>query len=227
MASGRKCPLTAAALLVCAASFGASFVCADGPPRNRARQVESGTDYTPTALDAYGSGYAFIERAARFNQDAAAAPDTRSRDAALAGARVAYEDALRAFEQAARLDARMYEAHTYIGYARRKLGQYDRALEAYAAALELKPDYVRAIEYQGEAFLGLDRFEQAKFNYQRLYALDGEQASKLLAAMRRWADMRAREPGSVSLEVIAAAEKWLKAQPHTDVGQVASGETPW
>src|SRR5690606_26827775 len=241
MTGGCKHRAAVTVLLACVAGCVSPLVCADGPPRNRARQLEPETEYGPSASEAYGTGYAFIERAARFEQDAAAARDARSRNEARAGAKLAYEDALRAMEEAVRHDPRMYEAHThigyarrkhgqhdralaayeaalelkldiadvvvrfdhahtYIGYARRKHGQHDRALAAYEAALELKPDYARAIEYQGEAFLGLDRFEQARFNYQRLYALDHEQANKLLNAMRRWAETRAREPGSVSRE---------------------------
>ncbi|MFO7305530.1 MAG: tetratricopeptide repeat protein [Gammaproteobacteria bacterium] len=226
MTGGCKHRAAVTVLLACVAGCVSPLVCADGPPRNRARQLEPETEYGPSASEAYGTGYAFIERAARFEQDAAAARDARSRNEARAGAKLAYEDALRAMEEAVRHDPRMYEAHTYIGYARRKHGQHDRALAAYEAALELKPDYARAIEYQGEAFLGLDRFEQARFNYQRLYALDHEQANKLLNAMRRWAETRAREPGSVSRETIAAAREWLNAQPHPG-GDTASIDTPW
>lgn len=216
-----------AALLLCIASLVAASVSADGPPRNKARRVESGTEYASNAVDAYGAGYAFIERATRFDQDAAAAENERSRQEAVDGAKQAYEDALRAFEDAVRLDPRMYEAHTYIGYANRKLGRYDRALEAYASALKLKPDYVRAIEYQGETYLGLDRFADAKFNYQRLYALDGEQARKLLAAMRKWLEERDRDPRLVPAEELAAAAQWLSDQPNTSAERIATESTPW
>ncbi len=40
-----------------------------------------------------------------------------------------------------------------MGYATRKLGDVDGALPYYARALALKPDYVQAREYLGEAFL--------------------------------------------------------------------------
>lgn len=214
-------------LLASIASLIASSVFADGPPRNKPRRVEPGTEYSSTALDAYGAGYAFIERATRFDQDAAAAESARARQEAIDGAKQAYEDALRAFEKAVRLDPRMYEAHTYIGYANRKLGRHERALEAYALALKLKPDYVRAIEYQGEAFLGLDRFADAKFNYQRLYALDGEQAQKLLTAMRSWLEERKVDARSVSQDQLAAASEWLNQQPHTRTEKIATEGTPW
>ncbi len=40
-----------------------------------------------------------------------------------------------------------------MGFATRKLGDVDAALPYYARALALKPDYVQAREYLGEAFL--------------------------------------------------------------------------
>lgn len=211
--------------LLCLASVIAPFASADGPPRNNARRVEPGTEYARSALDAYGEGYAFIERATRFEHDADAAEGEQSRQEAIEGAEQSYEDALRAFEEAVRIDPRMYEAHTYIGYANRKLGHYDRALEAYASALTLKHDYVRAIEYQGEAYLGLDRFADAKFNYQRLYALDGEQAQTLLAAMRAWLAERHADARSVSPQELAVAAEWLNGQPETRMEKIAT--TPW
>lgn len=218
-------PLTV--LLLCIVSLVGPSVLADGPPRNQPRRVEPGTEYPSPALEAYGSGYALIERATRLDHDAAAADDERARKEAVEGARQAYEDALRAFEDAVRLDGRMYEAHTYIGYAKRKLGRHEQALEAYRAALRLKPDYARAIEYQGEAYLGLDRFADAKFNYQRLYALDAEQARKLLVAMRKWLHERRLNPGSLSADELSAASEWLNAQPPATLETIAEHDTPW
>jgi tetratricopeptide (TPR) repeat protein len=82
----------------------------------------------------------------------------------------------------------MHEAYTYLGYANRKLGKHAKALEAYAQALRIFPDYPYAIEYQGQALLGLNRLDEARFNYLRLYALSKGQAAKLLQAMRAWVE---------------------------------------
>jgi tetratricopeptide (TPR) repeat protein len=190
-------------------------------------QPESGTAYDTAAQEAYGMGYASIERATRLDHDAAAATQERARETAIRDAAQAYEDALSAFEQAIALEPEMYEALTYIGYANRKLGRYDRSLAAYEAALRLKPDYVRAIEYQGEAFLGLNRFESAKRNYLRLYALDAQQADKLLIAMRRWVEERQQEARGVSDEHLANASAWLATRPSTPVSAQAHESTPW
>ena len=47
-------------------------------------------------------------------------------------------------------DARI---QTYIGYATRKLGNWDKAMGHYTAALTANPDYTVARAYMGEAFL--------------------------------------------------------------------------
>lgn len=199
---------------------------ADAPPQFEPRRnAEAG--YSAAALDAYDRGYVLLERATRFDHDAAEAMTDRARQEAMRGAAEAYQEALDAFEQAVRAEERMYEAHTYIGYANRKLGRYERALSAYARALEIKPDYARAIEYQGEAYLGLDRFEDAKFNYLRLYALDAEQAGKLLDAAARWLAHREQDPRGMSKEALAAAAAWLKARRPAQATARTDADTPW
>jgi tetratricopeptide (TPR) repeat protein len=199
----------------------------DAPPKRIAKPAQATAQYAQVSLDAYGEGYAFIERATRLEHDA---QEIGSRDQTtavlLSQAKLAYEDALAAFERAVRADPRMYEAHTYIGYANRKLGRYDAALSAYATALQLKPDYARAIEYQGEAFLGLNRFTDAKLNYLRLYALDHEQAQKLLAAMHEWFGEIHEGEGVESAELRAEAAAWLATQPKPNA-LASNPQTPW
>ena len=60
------------------------------------------------------------------------------------------------------------DAHNLMGFAYRKLGDYDRALQAYDRALELNPHHRGALEYLGEAYLELDRPELAKGMLDRL-----------------------------------------------------------
>ena len=62
------------------------------------------------------------------------------------------------------------DAHNLMGFAYRKLGDYDRALEEYDRALKLNPHHRGALEYLGEAYLELDRPELAKEMLDRLAA---------------------------------------------------------
>lgn len=140
------------------------------------------------AIEAYNLGYAAVQRADHASAlvEASADPDEKRQSQRTAADQ--YEQARRHFEEAVRLDAYLYEGFTYLGYANRKLGRHSRALAAYEQALQLNPDYSYAIEYQGQAYLGLNRIEEARFNYLRLYALNKGQAKKLLQAMQAWLD---------------------------------------
>ena len=54
------------------------------------------------------------------------------------------------------------DAHNYLGYAYRNLGQYDNAMSHYKEALRLNPKHRGALEYMGEAYLKLDNPAAAK-----------------------------------------------------------------
>lgn len=188
-----------------AAFVAAGAVRADGPGAYRPKESSASAFPEQGAIDAYNEGFAAIELAER--------PET-TQDAA----REAYQAALAKFELAAQRDSSMHEAFTYIGYANRKLGNYPTALDAYQKALRINPDYPHAIEYQGEAFLGLNRLDEARFNYLRLYAIAPTQADKLLDAMQRWvAQNSAKPPAGVDAQTFAA---WVATR--TPVGNTRS-----
>ncbi len=60
------------------------------------------------------------------------------------------------------------DAYNRMGFAARKLGDYDRALALYDKALELNPHHRGALEYLGEAYLELDRPDDAAALLERL-----------------------------------------------------------
>lgn len=61
-------------------------------------------------------------------------------------------------------------AWTRLGYAHRKMGDYERSLDAYGRALSLNPRNRSALEYLGEAYLELGRVREAKILLGRLAA---------------------------------------------------------
>ncbi|MGH6900518.1 MAG: tetratricopeptide repeat protein [Geminicoccaceae bacterium] len=60
------------------------------------------------------------------------------------------------------------DAYNLMGFAYRKLGDYDQALQSYDRALELNPHHRGALEYLGEAYLELDQPQSAKAMLDRL-----------------------------------------------------------
>jgi tetratricopeptide (TPR) repeat protein len=157
------------------------------------------------AIEAYNLGYAAIQRADHATALAEATSDPKEKLQSQRTAQGAYGQARRHFEEAVRLDAYLYEGFTYLGYASRKLGRHAQALKAYQHALELNPDYSYAIEYQAQAYLGLNRIDEARFNYLRLYALNKGQAKKLLQAMQSWLDAhKDAAPAGIDMQSFAA-----------------------
>ena len=61
-------------------------------------------------------------------------------------------------------------ALSFMGYAYRKLGDYDQALAFYGRALDRNPRNRGALEYLGEAYLELGQPEKAKEMLDRLEA---------------------------------------------------------
>ena len=64
-----------------------------------------------------------------------------------------FKRALEWGEKATALDEKYYEAWNLVGFAARKLGDYEKAFAAYDKCLEIKADYAPAREYLGEAWL--------------------------------------------------------------------------
>lgn len=59
-------------------------------------------------------------------------------------------------------------AWSLMGYAERKLGNFEKALANYDEALRLNPHNRGALEYLGEAYLDLDQPERARDMLKRL-----------------------------------------------------------
>lgn len=101
-------------------------------------------------------------------------------------AKAAYTKARAKFDEATRADPKLAQAWNGLGYSSRKLGDYKAALAAYDKAIELRSGYPEATEYRGEAYLGMNRIEDAKQAYLDLFASNRELANKLLESMKAW-----------------------------------------
>lgn len=90
-------------------------------------------------------------------------------------------------QRAIELDSTYHEAWNLVGYASRKLKDYDRALAAYDRCLHLKSDYAPAHEYRGEAYLELGRIDDARKELATLAQLEAHQdAETLQTAIDAW-----------------------------------------
>jgi tetratricopeptide (TPR) repeat protein len=157
----------------------------------------------------YNQGVKLTRKADDARRSADTATDAGKKSKATQEAQEKYTAARAQFEQAVQIDPGMPEAWNYLGYTNRKLGSYDQALVSYDKALALKPNYPDAIEYRGEAYLGMSHLPDAKQAYLDLYASDRKLAQKLLDSMNAWvAAQRAAAGGPPS--GIDDFEQWIR-----------------
>ena len=162
------------------------------------------------ARDAYNDGVRSVKKADKAQQAAAEATDAGKKDKAVHEAHDAYAAALAKFKESTSLDPTQHEAWNYVGYTNRKLGNYDDALAAYDKALAIKPGYPDALEYRGEAYLGLGRVPEAQQAYLDLYAGNRALAGKLLSAMKSWAAAQRTSSSGSSPTNLDELDKWIQ-----------------
>src|SRR5580698_4305981 len=131
------------------------------------------------AKSKYNDGIREVKKADKYQDSAAQLTDAGKKDKALHAAQKEYAEALASFQQAVQYNPQMHEAWNYVGYTNRKLGNYDVALTAYEHALQLYPGYPDALEYRGEAYLGLNRISDAEQTYLDLFAANRALADRL------------------------------------------------
>lgn len=188
--------LVAITLLVAGPTFGAG---GGSMPSGGMSSMDTREPRTPEdqARDQYNSGVRLVEKADKLAADA-------SHQKSVDKAGKAYDNALKKFMRATELNPGMYQAWNYVGYANRKLGNFEAALAAYDRALRLKPDYPEAIEYRGHAYLGLNRLSEAKDAYLSLYSANRQLAAQLLAGMQDWIGAHRENTGGLDVESFAA-----------------------
>lgn len=161
------------------------------------------------AKSAYNQGVRMIKQADKYAKDADEATDQKKKDKATDRAQKQYGKARQYFVTAVKAKPQMHEAWNYVGYTSRKLGEYDNALAAYGEALRLNPTYSEAIEYRGEAYLGLNRIEDAKTAYMTLFKDARPLADQLMAAMQKWVTLRRTDSATVAAADLDAFAQWI------------------
>jgi tetratricopeptide (TPR) repeat protein len=161
------------------------------------------------ATTAYNSGVRLVEKADELNADAARQTDAHKQQKTLDKARENYSTALRKFAKAIEFQSDMYQAWNYLGYSQRKLGNYQDALTAYDRALSIKPGYAEAIEYRGQAYLGLNRLSEAKESYLALYPRNSRLAASLLKGMQEWVGAHRANAAGVDGAMLESFASWV------------------
>lgn len=179
------------------------------------------------AIEHYNKGIEHRDQAWSYAEQAEKSTVEKEREAYRDKARKEYEKALVEQRQAVALDPALFEAYSSMGYAQRKLGYFAEALKSYDRALELNADYMEAVEYRAEAYLGLNRVGEAQRAYELLFRRDPERAELLLLAFEIWV---AQSPKGVAADEVAKVQRWIdgKAAVARELkGTTGAGQKEW
>ena len=180
-------------------------------------------DKASDAIAAYNDGIAARDRAWQFEKELEAAQDAAQKTKLAEKIAKAYKSAVRAQRDAVRNDPKLFQAHAELGYALRKTGDYTAALQSYDRALALQPNYAEAIEYRGEAYLGLNRVIDARDAYLVLFnGGDATRSQMLATAMAKWIEKRRVDSAGVDTATIDELAKFLEQRTEISHNAVAT-----
>ena len=207
--------------VLCLVVFAASSVMAAGS-RSGSMPRNPGDD----AVMSFNDGLSARDRAWKLEKELATAKDDAAKAKLEGKILKAYQSAIRAQRNAVRYNPQLFQAYGELGYALRKTGDHAAALEAYDKALSIQPGYAEAIEYRAEAYLGLNRIDEARQAYMVLHNGGDATRAKLLAeAMTKWLEQRRADPAGVAAETIEEFAKWLTQR--TEISRTAAGAGSW
>ena len=164
----------------------------------------------PPPKKAFNAGVKSLNKARELEETAAKATNPDKKAAALDKLGDAYNKALDQFTEALSNKGDMVDAWNYASYVHLRLGAYGEAIDDYNHTLALKPDLLEAVEGRGEAYLGIDRLEEAKATYMNLVNHSPPLAAQLLAAMQKWEDNHRTAANGMRAADIAAFGSWLQ-----------------
>ena len=195
--------------------LGAAFAC------YQAVAIASGSSMPPSAapaatmtpeeraIEAYNNGVEHKDKGKKFEEQASAKQGNEA-EKLLSKARGEFEKSLKDFRSAAQYAPKLFQAYNGMGYAYRKTGDFTNALAMYDKAVEMAPGfYSEAVEYRAEAYLSLNRIDDAKKAYLDLFAADRKQADILMGVMKDWVAKRQADAAGVDPAAVADFSKWV------------------
>ncbi len=122
----------------------------------------------------------------------------------------AYGKALDYFTLALSNKGDMVEAWNGAGYVHLRLGAFNESIDDYNHTLALKPELYEAIEHRAEAYMALDRLEDAKVSYMNLFNHARPLADQLMVTMQKWLESHRVAANGMRAADIDSFDKWLQ-----------------
>ena len=192
-----------------------------GMPGGRpgSNSIDPGGDAPPTPMEvkpdiaskkAYNAGVKSLGKAREFEEAAAKAPNADKKADDLAKVNDAYGRALDQFTEALSNKGDMFEAWNNVGYIHLRLGAFNESIDDYNHTLALKPDLLEAIEHRAEAYVAVDRLEDAKAAYMDLFNHARPLADQLMVSMQKWLEDHRTAANGMRATDIDSFGKWLQ-----------------
>src|ERR1019366_2154375 len=176
------------------------------------------------ALDYYSAAEHRLDGLAKTHDEMKASTDAQKVAKLQAKIAKGLENAAADFERAVKNDPSLYQAYSELGFTLRKMGKFDESLAAYDKSLSIQPDYTPALEYRAEAYLGLNRIDDARKTYMGLFAADRPRADALLIAMKGFVASRRAAAAGLDAAQLEAFAKWVDEREviHTQTAALTS-----
>ena len=162
------------------------------------------------AAKAYAAGQKTMVKAHELEEVVAKSTDPDKKVKAREKLDDAYGKALDQFTEVLRNKNDMYDAWNQVGYVHLRLGAFGESVDDYDHALKLKPDLYEAIQHRGEAYLGIDRLDDAKAAYMDLYFHARPLADEMMTSMQAWLQSHRAAGNGIRASDIDAFEKWIQ-----------------
>jgi tetratricopeptide (TPR) repeat protein len=162
------------------------------------------------ATKAYANGVKTMAKARELEDEIAKATDPDKKAKAESKLEDTYGRALEQFTEVLRNKSDMYDAWNQIGYVHLRFGAYRESIDDFNHGLKLKPDVPEALEFRGEAFLGIDHLDEAKATYMDLFFHARPLADRLMVAMQSWLKNHQVAANGVRATEIDSFDKWLQ-----------------
>ena len=176
------------------------------------------------AAKAYAGGIKSLGKARELEDALAKATDPDKKAALTDKLGDMYGRALDQFTEVIRNKSDMYDAWNQVGFVHLRLGAYRESIDDYNHTLALKPDLAEAIQHRAEAYMYVDRLEEAKAAYMDLFYHDRSHADQLMASMQVWLAARRADANGMRASDIDKFGQWL--QDRDSVAKTTASTTP-
>ena len=137
----------------------------------------------------------------------------------------AYGRALDQFTEVLRNKGDGADAWSHVGYVHLQLGAYGESIDDYNHALAISADLLDAVEHRAEAYMGVDRLDEAKAAYMNLFNHAPALAEQLMAVMRKWLEDHRAAANGMRAPAIDSFDKWIQERDGIAKQAAASAAT--